>query len=141
MTEKPKDFHIKNTVLYNKYSHYVATLANNEAPLDNNQMVTVIQDINYALDAVGTVSISIYTNAIGSIFALDNNGNPISNRPVITIVYTYPFVDTTNGVETQYEGHVSFIFGDYGKFELTDTQLTYWYYITGVLPPVVRLLT
>jgi hypothetical protein len=141
MTEKEKEFHIKNTVLYNKYSHYVATLANNEAPLDNNQMLTVVQDINYALDAVGTIFISIYTNSIGSIYAIDNKGIPISNRSVLTIVYTYPFSDTTNTVVTQYDGHLSFIFEDFGKFELNDTVQTYWYYITGVQPPIVRLLT
>jgi len=72
MTEKPKEFHINNTVLYNKYSHYISTLENNDAPLQNNELVNVIKDINYALVAVGSISISIYTNSIGSVYAVDN---------------------------------------------------------------------
>jgi hypothetical protein len=141
MTEKIKEFHINNTVLYNKYSHYIASLENNEAPLENNELINVVKDINYALDAVGTISISIYTNSIGSIYAVDNKNNSISNRPVLTMVYTYPFLDNSDGNTNITDGHLSFIFEDYGKFELTDTNVQYWYYITGVQPPNVKQLT
>jgi hypothetical protein len=109
--------------------------------LENNELINVVKDINYALDAVGTISISIYTNSIGSIYAVDNKNNSISNRPVLTMVYTYPFLDNSDGNTNITDGHLSFIFEDYGKFELTDTNVQYWYYITGVQPPNVKQLT
>ena len=42
-----KEFHIKNVVLYNEYSHYLLNWDQNESQLDNAQVVTVILDINY----------------------------------------------------------------------------------------------
>lgn len=140
MAIKKREFHIDNAILYNAYAHYVAELTNVQQ-LRTGEIEQVINDINYALSAVGNISISLYKNELGTEFVLDTNGNPISNRGVLTIIYTFEHTETTNGIDTYYEGHTHFIFSDYGKFTLFDSNKTCWYYINGVQPPAIKLLT
>lgn len=140
ITIKKREFHVDNIVLYNTYAHYVATI-NNDQSLKNGEIVNVINDINYALSAIGDISISIYKTPDGTEFELDTNGNPISNRAVLTIVYTFEYTETKNGIDTYHVGHTNFIFSDYGKFVFLDSNQSRWYYITGVQPPAIKLLT
>jgi len=137
--KKPRDFLVNNVVLYNSYSHYVSTIQNDQQ-LKNGEIIKVIDDINYALSAIGQISISIYKNELGTVFALDTNGNPISNRRVLTIVYSFEYTETKDGVDTYHEGRTNFIFDDFGKFVFLDTDVSSWYYITGVQPPSIKLL-
>uniref|UniRef100_A0A6C0JMS2 Uncharacterized protein n=1 Tax=viral metagenome TaxID=1070528 RepID=A0A6C0JMS2_9ZZZZ len=138
--KKSRDFHVNNVVLYNSYSHYVSSIQNDQQ-LKNGEIIKVIDDINYALSAIGYISISIYKNELGTIFALDTNGNPILNRRVLTIVYSFEYTETKDGVDTYHESGTNFIFDDFGKFVFLDTDLSSWYYITGVQPPAIKLLS
>jgi hypothetical protein len=135
-----KDFNVHTDVIYNKYAHHLIN-RENQPHMDDNELASVIDDVNYVLNIGVPVYINIYTNSEGSAFANDNKGNPITNREVITIVYVHSYVNIVNGFETNINSYTSYLFGDNSTFRVYDMDQTYYYNIEGVVPNDIKLLT
>jgi nickel-dependent lactate racemase len=135
-----KDFNVHTDVIYNKYAHHLMNYVN-QPHLSDNEIENVIDDINFVLNIGLPVYINIYTNSEGTVFANDSKGNPITNREVVTIVYVHSYVINVNGFETNINSYTSYLFGDNSTFRVYDTDQTYYYYIEGVVPNNIKLLT
>ena len=135
-----KDFNVHTDVIYNKYAHHLTNNVN-QPYMDDNELASVIDDVNYVLNIGVPVYINIYTNSEGSAFANDSKGNPITNREIITIVYVHSYVNIVNGFETNINSYTSYLFGDNSTFRVYDMDQTYYYYIEGVVPNDIKLLT
>jgi hypothetical protein len=104
----------------------------NIPPLDNGEYVQFMQDVNMAV-RMGPLIISIYTDASGTIFALDTNGNPVNNRTINTTSYKYPYYDANNNLV---DGVLTCTFDDSSSFSNDDeNNAAYWYNIQGVSDP------
>ena len=98
-------------------------------PLEDDEYVQFIKDINSAVN-VGPLVVSIYTDASGTAFAKDFNGNDINMRLVKSTSYTYPYFDTDN---VWHYGTFTFTFDDGSIFDNNDlNNSAYWYFISGV---------
>jgi len=88
------------------------------------------------------VYISLYTNAEGTVFALDNNGNPINNRLIQYTEYTNPYYHPYNG---NVDGVFKIKFVDGGVFQKNDaidaTNVVYWYSFSAIVPTVIKPFT
>jgi hypothetical protein len=88
------------------------------------------------------VYINVYTNAEGTVFALDSNGNPINNRLIQYTMYTNPYYHPYNG---NVDGVFKIKFVDGGVFEKKDAvdavNTVYWYSFSAIVPRVVKPLT
>jgi nickel-dependent lactate racemase len=135
-----KDFNVHTDVVFNKYAHHLMNYVN-QPHLSDNEIENVIDDINFVLNIALPVYINIYTNSEGTVFANDSKGNPITNREVVTIVYVHSYVINVNGFETNINSYTSYLFGDNSTFRVYDTDQTYYYYIEGVVPNNIKLLT
>jgi hypothetical protein len=135
-----KDFNVHTDVIYNKYAHHLMNYVN-QPHLSDNEIENVIDDINIVLNIALPVYINIYTNSEGTVFANDSKGNPITNREVVTIVYVHSYVINVNGFETNINSYTSYLFGDNSTFRVYDTDQSYYYYINGVVPNDIKLLT
>lgn len=135
-----KDFNINTDVVFNKYSHHLMNYVN-QPQLYDNEIESVINDINYVLNIGLNVFINIYTNSEGTSFANDSKGNPINNREVITIIYVHPYVNIVNGFVNNINSYTSYLFDDNSTFRVYDTDQSYYYYIIGVVPNDIKLLT
>ena len=104
--------------------------------LEDAEYVIFMSDINTAVN-VGPIILSIYTDASGTIFAKDSNGNDINLRKLKSSSYTYPFYDN-NGIFNN--GFITLIFDDGSTFvnnddnDVNDENDTsgFWYYMQGV---------
>jgi len=104
----------------------------NIPPLDNGEYVQFMKDVNMAV-RMGPLIISIYTDASGTIFALDTNGNPVNNRTINTTSYKYPYYDANNNLV---DGVLTCTFDDSSSFSNDDeNNAAYWYNIQGVSDP------
>jgi hypothetical protein len=135
-----KDFNVHTDVIYNKYAHHLTNYVN-QSHMGDNEIESVIDDVNYVLNIGVPVYINIYTNIEGTVFANDSKGNPITNREVVTIVYVHSYVINVNGFETNINSYTSYLFDDNSTFHVYDTDQTYYYYIEGVVPNDIKLLT
>ena len=138
---KTKDFNVNTDVIFNKYAHHLMGYATNQPQLYDNEVVNVINDINYVLSIGVHVFINIYTNSEGTVFANDSKGNPITNREVVTIIYVHPYVNIINGFINNINSYTSYLFEDNSTFRVYDTDQSYYYYINGVVPSDIKLLT
>lgn len=135
-----KDFNVNTDVIYNKYAHHLINKIN-QPYMDDNELASVIDDVNYVLNIGVPVYINIYTNSEGSAFANDSKGNPITNREIITIIYVHSYVNIINGFVNNINSYTSYLFGDNSTFRVYDMDQTYYYYIEGVVPNDIKLLT
>jgi len=135
-----KDFDIHTDVVYNKYAHHLMNYVN-QPHMSDNEIESIIDDVNYVLNIGVPVYINIYTNIEGTVFANDSKGNPINNREIVTIVYVHSYVINVNGFETNINSYTSYLFGDNSTFRVYDTDQTYYYYSEGVVPNNIKLLT
>lgn len=136
-----KDFHVITDVIFNKYANHLTGFSNNQPQLYDNEIESVINDINYVLNIGVHVFINIYTNSEGTVFANDSKGNPITNREVVTIVYVHPYTNIINGFINNINSYTSYLFEDNSTFRVYDTDQSYYYYINGVVPNDIKLLT
>lgn len=90
----------------------------------------------------GQVYLNLYTNAEGSVFALDTTGNPINNRLVQYTMYTNPYYHPYDG---NIDGLFKIQFVDGSKFETHDaedaTTVVYWYSFPAIVPTVIKPFT
>ena len=101
----------------------------NIPPLENDEYIQFIKDINTAVN-VGPLMISIFSDASGTIFTKDNNGNDINLRSVKSTSYTYSHMDNNGNF---IDGVFYFTFDDGSTFNNVDLNNSeYWYYIQGV---------
>jgi len=135
-----KDFNVNTDVVFNKYSHHLMNYVN-QPQLYDNEIESIINDINYVLNIGLHVFINIYTNSEGTVFANDSKGNPITNREVITIIYVHPYVNIINGFVNNINSYTSYLFEDNSTFRVYDTDQSYYYYMNGVVPNDIKLLT
>ena len=100
----------------------------------NGEYDEVIPHSNAVLHSVGYIKMSLYTDASGTIFAQDSNGNDINNKLVITTIYTYPYIDISG---SSWDGYFTTYFSDGSYFSNNDTNNgAYWYTMEGLgLPP------
>jgi hypothetical protein len=113
----------------------------NQPHLSDNEIENVIDDINFVLNIGLPVYINIYTNVEGTIFANDSKGNPINNREVVTIIYVHSYTNILNGFLNNINSYTSYLFVDNSTFRVYDTDQSYYYYINGVVPNDIKLLT
>lgn len=115
------------------------TITTNDVSLNeytNGQFDDVIADMNARLHTLGYCDINIYTDASGTIFALDNEGKNIEKRFIKTMAYTYPYID---GSENFVFGNIVLTFDDDSTFSLSDEYHTvFWYSFYGMDPMVVK---
>lgn len=135
-----KDFHVHTDVVFNKYANHLMNYVN-QPHLYDNEIESVIDDINYVLNIGVHVFINIYTNSEGTVFANDSKGNPITNREVVTIIYVHPYVNVINGFINNINSYTSYLFDDNSTFRVYDTDQSFYYYINGVVPNDIKLLT
>ena len=136
-----KDFHVITDVIFNKYANHLTGFSNNQPQLSDNEIESVINDINYVLNIGVHVFINIYTNSEGTVFANDSKGNPITNREVVTIVYVHPYTNIVNGFLNNINSYTSYLFDDNSTFRVYDNDQSFYYYINGVVPNDIKLLT
>ena len=135
-----KDFNVHSDVVYNKYANHLMNHVN-QPHLSDNEIENVIDDINFVLNIGLSVYINIYTNVEGTIFANDSKGNPINNREVVTIIYVHSYTNIVNGFLNNINSYTSYLFVDNSTFRVYDTDQSYYYYINGVVPNDIKLLT
>ena len=78
----------------------------------------------------GHVYVNIYTNAEGSLFALDVAGNPINNRMVQYTIYTNPYYHPYDGnIEGVFKIHSNFTHSScsYRQKEFTNFFITMFF--------------
>ena len=98
-------------------------------PLEDDEYVQFMKDINTAVN-VGPLIVSIFTDASGTVFVKDSNGNDINLRLVKSTSYTYPYMDPEGNWTS---GIFEFTFDDGSTFSNNDLlNYLYWYYIQGV---------
>jgi hypothetical protein len=118
-------------VLYSAGLNKSRDIINDKVPyIDNGQYQLIIDDINSTLHNGNPFRINIYTDASGSIFALDSNGADINNRLVVLTMYRYPFIDDIQNIF--FPGYFKIVFDDGSYMENDDLHETsYWYTIIG----------
>ena len=106
----------------------------------NGQYAELTMDINYALHTLGFAHIDIYLDASGNTYTLDSNGNIISNRYIISTIYTYPYTNSDGQIVGDF---FTLTFEDGGTFSSTDleTGTQYWYLLEGVVPIIIKPFT
>lgn len=101
--------------------------------LTDNEYTQVINNCNTVLHSVGEIRMSLYTDASGTIFALDSSGNAIDNKLVTTTIYTYPHTDASNNA---WDGYLTTYFDDGTYFGNNNTNNSaYWYTLNGLAQP------
>ena len=106
---------------------------------DNGEYDNLITDMNTALHTLGYAEINIYSDASGTVFVNDSNGNPITNRLIVTTTYTYPYLDLSGDFVF---GYFTILFDDNSTFSNPDSNhLAYWYSIYGMDPIVIKQLS
>ena len=76
---------------------------------------------------------SLYTDASGTVFAVDSSGNPIDNKLVVTTIYTNSYTDASNNLQ---DGYLTTYFSDGTYFGNNDTNdSAYWYTFYGLDQP------
>jgi len=109
-------------------------------PIVNGQYPEFQYDVNQSIDLLGKLNIDIYTDGSGNNYALDTKGNPIQNRVIIEMAYTYPYTDPMT--QTFYDGYFTITFDDGSSLSNVDSNDTaYWYYIEGLEPVVIKQFT
>jgi hypothetical protein len=98
--------------------------------LTDGEYISVINDTNTVLHSIGEVKMSLYTDASGTVFAVDSSGNTIDNKSVATTIYTYPYVDASGNAQA---GYLTTYFGDGTYFGNNDiNNAAYWYTFYGL---------
>lgn len=91
----------------------------------------------------GHVRLSIYTNAEGTVFAKDNQGNDIENRSVKYTIYTNRYIYP--GTNAYVDGKLTVKFLDGSSFSKVDAidenNVVYWYSIPTLVPFAVKPFT
>jgi hypothetical protein len=78
--------------------------------------------------------INIYTDAAGTSYATDSNGNHIAGKKVNSVSLTAPYLDPATNTMTQ--PSTSFSFTDGSVFTCVDNVNSNWYSVYGVpVPP------
>jgi hypothetical protein len=104
----------------------------NIPPLEDGEYLQFMQDVNMAVRS-GALIISIYTDASGTIFAVDSNGNPINARTLHSTRYVYSYYDFNGNF---IDGVLTCIFDDGSTFSNGDLNNTaFWYNIQGISDP------
>jgi hypothetical protein len=107
--------------------------------LTNGEYLQYTLDINQALHSLGYARISIYMDASGTIFAVDNSGNPISSRLITQTSYTYSYVDASDNV---IDGTFTVTFDDGSYYSNTDANNgAYWYSMQETGPTIIYQFT
>uniref|UniRef100_A0A6C0DMS8 Uncharacterized protein n=1 Tax=viral metagenome TaxID=1070528 RepID=A0A6C0DMS8_9ZZZZ len=102
-------------------------------PLSDGEYTAVLNDTNTVLHSAGEVKMSLYTDASGTVFAVDSSGNPIDNKSVITTIYTYPYTDASGNAQA---GYLTTYFSDGTYFGNNDlNNAAYWYTFYGLDQP------
>jgi hypothetical protein len=90
----------------------------------------------------GQVYLTMYTNAEGSVFAVDTSGNPFNNRLVQYTIYTNPYYHPYDG---NIDGLFTIKFVDGSSFKTNDAQdaaqVVYWYSFPAIIPTVIKPFT
>ena len=91
----------------------------------------------------GDVLLSIYTNAEGTVFAKDNQGNDIENRLVKYTIYNNRYIYP--GTNAYVDGKLTVKFLDGSSFSKTDAidenSVVYWYSIPTLVPFAIKPFT
>jgi hypothetical protein len=91
----------------------------------------------------GQVYINMYTNAEGTAFAVDNNGNPVNNRLLKYTIYNNPYYDTNTGTNVDGVFKIEFLDGTFFKTNDAEdeTHVVYWYSFPAITPTVIKAFT
>lgn len=109
------------------------------API-NNEFVEFYSELNNIMRTRGHFYINIFSNPDGTAFENDSYGNPIQNRLVNYMMYTYGNYDMSSSQATI--GKFRIVFSDLSRFEVLDDQHTIsWFSVEGITPVVIHPFT
>jgi hypothetical protein len=104
----------------------------NIPPLEDGEYPQFMLDVNMAI-RMGPILLSLYTDASGTEFVLDSNGNPIVNRFLKQTSYSYPYIDK-DGLYIQ--AVLTCTFGDNSTLSVDGLHHSiFWYFIKGITDP------
>lgn len=101
-------------------------------------------DFDWTIHEMIPVLVSIFSDASGTVFALDNNGQNIDNKTIKSTNYTYTYFDTRSNL--QVDGHMIIGFSDGSTFDIYDIPAQgYWYSMvnaetTAVKPLIMNII-
>jgi len=104
----------------------------NIPPLEDGEYPQFMLDVNMAI-RMGPILLSLYTDASGTGFLVDSNGNPIVNRFLKQTTYSYPYIDNDG---LYIPGLLTCTFGDGSTLSVDGFHHSiFWYFIKGVNDP------
>jgi len=98
----------------------------------NGRFTTLGEDMDKLIVEASYVSLNVFVEDTGTVFATDAAGNNIENRAIQSVGYTYAGEDNE-------KGFLTITFMDNTTFEVVDDS-TLWYYVTELphdLKPLV----
>jgi hypothetical protein len=108
-------------------------------PITDGEYISFQNDVNYAINILGRVNLNIFTDASGTVFALDSSGNPIQNALIQKLVYNYPYIDLSGNA---IDGYFQIYFYDSGFWGNVDSNnAAFWYSIEGIYPITIYQFT
>lgn len=110
-------------------------------PLYGNEFLAFYQDLSTIMSTTGHLRINIYNDPSGNSFALDNANNPIQDRLVMYIMYTYSNAEISSSESTDGGIQLFFMDGTNIQFPNSETLIFHWYTITGIEPVVIKAFT
>lgn len=98
----------------------------------NGRFTTLGEDMDKLIVEASYVSLNVFVEDTGSVFATDAAGNKVENRAIQSLVYNY-------ADETNEKGFLTITFMDNTTFDVVD-DAALWYYVTELpheLKPLV----
>ena len=106
-------------------------------PMQNGEYAEFALDCTNALNTLFRLSVSLYSNDMGTVFVKDSNENDIDNRLVTSFSYEYPHIDISAGIPIT--GMMIITFDDGSTFSTGDEQNNiFWYSVNGIEPFVIK---
>lgn len=106
----------------------------------NNKYAEYYADLNTIMRTRGHCYINIFSNPDGTSFSIDSAGNPIQNRLVNYVMYSYGNYDMSSTAATI--GKIRIVFNDSSRFEILDNQTAIsWFTVEGITPVVIKPFT
>lgn len=101
-------------------------------------------DVDWVIHELKSPTISIFTDASGTVFALDSNSQIINNKLLTSTNYTFTYFDVQTSL--QIDGHMIIGFSDGSTFDIYDIPAQgYWYSMvnaetTAVKPLIMNII-
>jgi predicted neutral ceramidase superfamily lipid hydrolase len=109
-------------------------------PMQNGEYEAFAFDCTNALNTLFKLSLSMYSDDMGTVFVKDSNGNDVNNRLVTSFSYEYPHINISDGLPVT--GIMVITFDDGATFSTDDEHHNnFWYSIEGLEPFIIKQYT